>query len=74
MTITISLLSLSVNLRPTLPFLKGVLGILDILCSSKLKKKSEICSWFPSYFIENDCLKHIFSLCLSLKEIKPWCF
>lgn len=38
MTITISLLSLSVNLRPTLPFLKGVLGILDILCSSKLKK------------------------------------
>lgn len=39
MTITISLLSLSVNLRPTLPFLKEVLGILDILCSSKLKKK-----------------------------------
>lgn len=40
MTITISLhvLSLSVNLRPTLPFLKEVLGILDILCSSKLKK------------------------------------
>lgn len=40
MTITISLhvLSLGVNLRPTLPFLKEVLGILDILCSSKLKK------------------------------------
>lgn len=38
MTITTSLLSLSVNLRPTLPFLKGLLGILHILCSSKLKK------------------------------------